>query len=137
MIRNLKANDLLGVMEEIFNSPIRYTNSPVGDVRVDIKETNTNYVLLADLPGVAKENVKIKFEKGNLVLSVAEVPLAETKEGEKILRNERFSVFKTRSFYFGDNVNDAEIKASFKDGVLTLDVPKYQPTVSVREINIE
>lgn len=137
MIRGLRTNDLLGAMEEIFNSPIRYSNSPVGDVRVDIKETNSNYVLLADLPGVAKENVKIKFEKGSLVLSVTEVPLSETKEGEKILRSERFSLFKTRSFYFGDNVNDAEIKASFKDGVLTLDVPKRQPAVNVREISIE
>ena len=138
-MRNLVASDFFGAVDELLNLPVRHQRSaaPVGQIRVDVKEENDKYTLVADLPGVKKEDVKVKFENGYLTIAVTAQSQNEQKEGEKIHRLERFSSLRSRSFYFGDNVNDAEIKASYLDGVLSLDIPKHQLSVQVREINVQ
>lgn len=137
-MRHLVPNDFFGVIDEVFGLPARMQKSnPVGVIKVDVKESSDRYTLLADLPGVPKENVKIKFEQGHLTISVQEQSQNEQKEGEKFLRLERFSSLRSRSFYFGDNVDDGQIKASYKDGVLSLEIPKLKPVLEVREINID
>jgi HSP20 family protein len=138
-MRNLVANDFFGAVDELLNLPVRYqrASAPVGQIRVDVKEQEDKYTLNADLPGVKKEDVKVKFENGQLTIAVSTQTQTEQKEGEKVHRLERFSSLRSRSFYFGDNVNDAEIKASYLDGVLNLEIPKHQPSVQVREINVQ
>ena len=130
-------NNLLNILDNILRIPTDIQRQEsCGNIRVDVKEYDDKYSLVADMPGLTKDNVKIKFEKGSLTISV--VSEVETKKEEgKIIHSERFSSLRSRSFYFGDNVNDQDIKASYKDGVLSLDIPKHKPTVNVREINIE
>lgn len=134
-MRSLVAKDLFGVLEEAF-SPVQKQYAQ-GIIRVDVKDLGDKFTLSADLPGVSKDQVKVKFEAGNLTISVANEVNSEKKEGERVLRTERFTSLRSRTFYFGDNINDSEIKASSKDGVLYLEIPKHKPTVEVREISVE
>lgn len=137
-MRSLVGNNLFGVLDDVFNLPIRVEKQALtGAIRVDVVEQSDKYTLTADLPGVAKENVKVKFEQGNLTIAVSAEQKIEQKEGEKVLRSERFSSLRSRTFYFGDNIDDANIVASYKDGVLSLEIPKHQPTVEVREISVQ
>lgn len=134
-MRELMVRDLLGAVDQMFN--LESYHRSFGDMRVDIKEHADKYVLMADLPGVEKENIKLKFEDASLTIEIASKREAEKKEGERVLRLERYSAIKSRSFYFNDKIKEDEIKAQYKDGVLTLEVPKYKPEVSIREIKID
>lgn len=88
----------------------------------DIVESEGEYKILLDLPGLAKREIEISLKENVLTIKgKREFILAE---GEEIKREERKSGAFARSFAVPQNVNTAEVKASFKNGVLTIAMPK-------------
>ena len=101
----------------------------------DIKESDKGYELEMDLPGFKKEEIKASLENGYLVIS-AEKGLEQDEkdnEGKKYIRRERYTGSCQRAFYVGDEIEQGDIKASFKHGILRLDIPKKQPKPQVEE----
>jgi HSP20 family protein len=91
--------------------------------RVDIKEKKGNYEITADLPGVSKDDLSVTLENGVLTIEAStEEEKTEEEEG-KVIRKERRSGKFMRSFHLGADVEESDIKANFKDGVLKLTVP--------------
>lgn len=91
---------------------------------VDIVETDNEYVMYFDMPGVEKDDIQLKIEKGilNLTAECSKLPGA----GFECLRNEMsFSGFR-RSFELGDSVNGEGIAADYKNGTLKLTLPKRE-----------
>ena len=99
-------------------------------MNTDIKETDHGYEMLIDLPGFAKEDVKVELNDGYLIVSAEkgfdknESDSKEDAKKGKYIRKERYSGSCKRSFYVGDAITQEDIKASFKHGILTLDIPK-------------
>lgn len=91
--------------------------------KVDIVETDKEYTIKAELPEVNKEDVKVNVENGELTIS-GERKQEKEEKGKKFHRIERFYGSFMRSFTLPDNVDAANIKASFKDGMLNLTLPK-------------
>jgi HSP20 family protein len=91
--------------------------------KVDIVETDKEYTIKAELPEVNKEDVKVNVENGELTIS-GERKQEKEEKGKKFHRVERFYGSFMRSFTLPDNVDAANIKASFKDGMLNLTLPK-------------
>jgi HSP20 family protein len=91
--------------------------------KVDIIETETEYTIKAELPEVNKEDVKVNVERGELTIS-GERKQEKEEKGKKYHRVERFYGSFMRSFTLPDNVDEANIKATFKDGMLNLVLPK-------------
>ena len=101
----------------------------------DIKESDKGYELEMDLPGFKKEEIKASLENGYLIIS-AEKGFEQDKkdnEGKKYIRRERYTGSCQRAFYVGDEIEQGDIKASFKHGILRLDIPKKQPKPQVEE----
>lgn len=101
----------------------------------DIKESDKGYELEMELPGFKKEEIKASLENGYLIIS-AEKGLEQDekdKEGKKYIRRERYTGSCQRAFYIGDEIEQGDIKASFKHGILRLDIPKKQPKPQVEE----
>lgn len=93
---------------------------------VDIAETEKEYVIKAELPEVRKEDVKVTVENG--VLSIRGERKQEKEEkGKKFHRIERVYGSFARSFTLPDNVDESKISATFKDGMLHLQMPKSAP----------
>ena len=92
--------------------------------RVDIKETENHYEITAELPGVDKSDIHVHVRDGVLLLEAETVKEASEKEQGKVIRQERRYGKFMRSFNLGADVQETDIKASFKDGVLTLEAPK-------------
>lgn len=93
--------------------------------RVDISETEKGFIIKADIPGVKREDVKIHIE--DRVLNIRGESRQEKEDkSEKMHRIERFYGSFSRSFTLPENVNVEKIDASFKDGLLTLVVPKIE-----------
>lgn len=94
-------------------------------MKTDIKETDKDYEIEIDMPGVSKEGLKAELDNGYLTVS------AETKNSKDVkddngryIRRERYSGSFSRSFYVGEVVKEEDIKAKFENGTLKLTVPK-------------
>ena len=92
-------------------------------MKTDIKETENNYILDIDLPGYKKEDIKVDITDGYLTINAKTSNEKKEEEKGKFVRRERFTGECSRSFYVGED----EIKASFKNGILNLEVPKVKP----------
>lgn len=104
---------------------------------VDIKESSDKYTVLADLPGIQKEDIKLSIDKGHLTVSVEAKAENQSQEGETYLHIERCYSKRARTFYFGESVDEQNIKAQYNDGVLQVELLKKAPEVSIKEITIE
>jgi len=90
---------------------------------VDISETDTEFVIKAEIPDVKKEDVKVSVDNG-IVTIQGERKQEKEEKGKRFHRIERFYGNFVRSFTLPDNVDEAKIKATFKDGMLNLQIPK-------------
>lgn len=102
----------------------------------DISETDTEYLIKAELPEVQKEDVKVTFEQGMLTLS-GERRQEKKREAENEIRIESFYGTFSRSFALPDNVDAKGIRAESKDGVLKVRIPKTTPSKPEQPISIE
>ena len=119
----------------------RVADREMGDFfapRVDIREADGHYEITAELPGVAKEDIHVHVNDGILTLEAeAKQEDKEEKDGKIIRQERRYGKF-MRSFNLGGDVQEEDIKASFKDGVLKLEAPKaVEKPVQRRRISVE
>ncbi|MBI3373644.1 MAG: Hsp20/alpha crystallin family protein [Betaproteobacteria bacterium] len=91
--------------------------------RVDISETDKEFVIKAEIPEVKKEDVKVSVDNGVVTIQ-GERKQEKEEKGKKFHRVERYYGNFVRSFTLPDNIDEANIKASFKDGMLNLQIPK-------------
>lgn len=130
-------------MDDLFNSLRRaYGRGPTtagngGDLAnwapaVDISETDKEYLVKGELPGLKKEDVNIEVHSGVLTLSGERRSEKEDK-GEKYHRVERAYGSFSRSFSVPENVDEKAIEADFKDGVVTVHLPKTAKTEPERK----
>jgi HSP20 family protein len=92
---------------------------------VDISETDAEYLIKAELPEIKKEDVKVTVEDGVLTLQ-GERRQEKEEKGKKFHRVERSYGSFVRSFTLPESVDDAEVKAEYRDGVLALHLPKTE-----------
>lgn len=105
------------------------------EMRTDIKETDSAYLLDIEMPGFDKSQLKVALEDGYLTVSGERKTKEE--EGKKFLRKERSESF-VRSYYVGTEISEENIKAKYENGVLCLTVPKTQPQkIHSHSINID
>jgi HSP20 family protein len=101
-------------------------------IRMDVTENDTGYRVLAELPGVKKEDISITIN-GNEVALSAEVKHEKVVENsETVLRAERYYGKIERAFSLGQEVDEATAQAKFNDGVLELTLPKKAVTAAKR-----
>ena len=82
---------------------------------------------LGNLPGFAKEDIKAELKDGYLTIKAETNQDNDEKDADgKYIRRERYTGSCSRSFYVGDGVTQEDIHATFKDGVLALEIPKKE-----------
>jgi len=92
---------------------------------VDISETDTEYLIKAELPEVKKEDVKVTLQDGVLMIQ-GERQQEKEEKGKKFHRVERSYGSFVRSFTLPDYVDNTNVKAEFKEGILNLHLPKSE-----------
>ena len=99
-------------------------------MNTDIKESDNGYEMEIDLPGFSKDEVTVELNEVYLTISASKGLNRDEAENEKeakkgnYIRRERYTGACQRSFYIGDGITQEDIKASFKHGILKLDIPK-------------
>lgn len=104
-------------------------------MKCDIYEKDNIYHVEADIPGFKKEDIKIEFNKGNLIIT-AEKNNDEDEESKNYIRHERTSSKYQRSFYLGE-VDEDDISATFEHGTLKVSIPKKPEEDSKKTIEIK
>ena len=103
--------------------------------RVDIHESEENFLITMDLPGVKKSDLHVSVENGTLTVS-AQRKVEERKELQSV-RTERYAESRfVRSFTLGEHVDAENIKGKLDEGILTLTVPKVAKALP-RQIEVE
>jgi len=135
-------NDMLDdLFKGFFVRPVRYSGDmpdmpEMQMIKMDVKEGVQDYTIHAELPGVNKEDIHVTID-GNTVSISSEVKKAsEEKDGDKVLRSERYHGKAYRSFSLRQDVDETGAKAKFDKGVLELVLPKKAMTAA-RKLAIE
>ena len=103
--------------------------------KIDIEETEKEYLVEAELAGIKKEEIDLGVEDDNLCISVNRAEEAN-KDGKNVIHRERRATSMSRRIRLAD-ANLAEIKAKLEEGVLTVTIPKQDKTLTTRKIEIE
>jgi HSP20 family protein len=101
---------------------------------VDITEENDKLVLRAEIPGVGRDDIDLRVENGTFTLR-GEKKLEHAVDSENSYRSERFYGAFSRSFVLPTTVDASAIKATYKDGVLEVVLPK-SPEARPRKIEV-
>lgn len=141
-------NDLLAPLESTLPSILRDVRPvsilDVNRIRADVHETDTDYIVEAEVPGIKRDEISIDLSDNERTLSISgrQEAVKETKDDDKktVWFRERLVGQFKRSFYFDEPVIGEQVKAELKDGVLKVTVPKEKPTEiksSSRKIEIQ
>lgn len=91
---------------------------------IDIYETENDFVLAANMPGIQKNDIKIKLEENNLVL-MGRINYCETVERNYVLKETEIGNY-YRKFHLSDNIDNSKIDARFENGQLLVTLPKHE-----------
>jgi HSP20 family protein len=92
--------------------------------RMDVTENDKEYLVLAEMPGVKKEEISITINGNEVTVSAEVKHEKDIKNGETVLRSERYYGKIQRAFTLGQDVDEATAQAKYNDGVLELKLPK-------------
>ena len=106
--------------------PVAYANNgeALPRVKVDVAEKNGAYTVVAELPGVKKEDIQVTIDGAEVTLAAEVKREKEVANDERVLHAERTFGKVSRSFSLPQEVDEARAEAKFRDGVLELTLPK-------------
>lgn len=133
LIRYNPADDAFDdLFRGFFLRPVRADGQSEVQIKMEVKEDEKAYAVHAEMPGVKKDDIHITID-GNQVSISAEVKSEkEVKEGEKVLRSERYYGKVSRAFSLGQDIDESAAQAKYNDGILELILPKKAMTTSKR-----
>ena len=108
------------------------TQDSVAKFRVDIVESDKAYTLHAELPGVKKDEIQISIDGDQVSISAVSRAQTDVKEGERVLRTERYAGKFYRGFALGGVIDEDAVNAKYADGVLELTLPKKAAAAAKR-----
>lgn len=117
--------------DEIFRGffqPVRSTGSQTRAmaIKMDVRETAQGYVVHAEIPGVKKEDIHVTIEGNQVTIGAETKRETEQKDGERVLRTERFYGNLYRSFTLPVELDEAASTAKYENGVLELTLARKQ-----------
>ena len=120
-----------------FFRPVRFEGQEQQmQIKMDVKENDKSYTVHADIPGVKKDDIHVTID-GNQVSISAEVKKEkEEKDGDKLLRSERYFGKVARSFTLAQDVDEGASSAKYNDGVLELVLPK-KTALAAKKLTIQ
>ncbi|VWD15025.1 putative heat shock protein [Burkholderia lata] len=101
------------------------TDQPdLASMKIDVTESDDAYKVNAELPGVAKDDIEVQVTGSTVSINAKIERNNEQKDGERVIRRERYSGAISRSFSLSGEIDDAKATATYQDGVLSLTLPK-------------
>jgi len=129
-------DDVFGdLLRGFFVRPVSFEAPSQPMLKVDVSEDEKAYKVQAELPGVKKEDINVSIDGGHIAINAEIKKEHEEKDGERVLRSERYFGKFSRSFQLDKDVDESKAEAKFTDGVLQLVLPK-KAAVSAKRLTI-
>jgi len=122
------------LLRGFFVRPMAFEGAPQAaqPIRIEVREDEQSYTVHAEIPGVKKDDIHVTIDNEQVAISAETRNEREVKEGERVLRSERYFGKVSRSFQLGQDIDDSQASAKFTDGVLELTLPKKAATQAKR-----
>lgn len=133
---NTVDNALDDLFQGFFMRPVRMEGASELQMKLDVSEDDKAYKVHAEIPGVKKEDIHVSIEGNQVGISAEVKNEKEVKEGEKVLRSERYYGKVSRAFTLGQDVDEAESQARYNDGILEL-ILKKKVASSAKRLTIQ
>jgi HSP20 family protein len=133
---NITRYDPLGdLVDDFFRGflvrPVGFeTELPARRMKVDVAEQNGDYRVVAELPGVRKEDIKVSIDGDEVSITAETRAEKETKDGERLLHGERYVGKVARAFRLAQEIDESRASAKYANGVLELTLPKKAAAAS-------
>ena len=125
------------LMRGFFVRPMNYepTAAPT-QMRVDVTESEGGYLVRAEIPGVKKDEINVAIDGNQVEISAEVKNEKEVKEGDRVLRSERYYGKIYRAFVLGHDIDESQTQAKYVDGILELNLAK-KASNSAKRISIQ
>ena len=100
--------------------------------KVDVTESDKAYSVVAEIPGAKKEDIDVTVDRGTVMISAKVERNTEEKEGERIIRSERYSGSMQRMFTLDAAVDETKVDATYENGLLRVTLPKKEASQQQR-----
>ncbi len=125
------------LLKGFFVRPVAFDGQTApAQFRVDVSESEKAYTLRAEIPGVNKEDIQINIDGDQVSISAEVKSENDVKDGERVLRSERYFGKVYRAFTLGQTVDEGGASAKYANGVLQLTLPK-KAAASARRVAIQ
>jgi HSP20 family protein len=119
--------DIDSIFDSLFHYPsLRSSDNWAFVPRVDIIEEKDNMTVVAEIPGMEKDDIKVFVENGVLTISGEKKPIMDKKEDSNYVRCELCTGAFSRSFTLPEHIETDKITADYKNGLLTIVLPKAE-----------
>ena len=134
---NITRWDPLEDMDELFKGfflrPMRLeVPDQPARMKMDVKEDERAFTVHAEIPGVKKEDIQVSIDGNQVAISAEVRSEKQEKQGEKVLRSERYTGKVYRAFSLAQDVDQETAKAKYDNGVLELTLPKKAASATRR-----
>ncbi|CAJ0779670.1 hypothetical protein LMG7141_00915 [Ralstonia condita] len=100
--------------------------------KVDVTESDTSYAVVAEIPGARKEDIDVTVDRGTVMIAAKVERQTEKKEGERVIRSERYSGSMQRMFTLDAAIDESKVEATYENGLLRLTLPKKEASQQQR-----
>jgi len=100
--------------------------------KVDVTESDSAYSVVAEIPGAKKEDIDVTVDRGTVMISAKVERQTEKREGERVIRSERYSGAMQRMFTLDAAVDEGKVEATYADGLLRVTLPKKEASTQQR-----
>ncbi len=115
------------LMTQVFGSDVRWPESGTSlmTLPVDVRQSETEFIVEASIPGFKPEDVEITVDNGTLTIQGEMHEEKEEKKGEYVRRERRRGSF-ARTLQLPSEVREDDVKATFENGILTVELPRQE-----------
>lgn len=125
------------LLRGFFVRPVEFSDTKEAPaLTVDVTEQGNAYAIHAEIPGVKKEDIQVSIDGSVVSISAERRDQKEVKDGDKVLRSERYFGKVSRSFQLPQEVDESQATAKYNDGVLELLLPK-KVAAQVKRLSIQ
>ena len=118
------------LFQGFFMRPMAFEDRDTMQIKMDVSEDDKSYTVHAEIPGVKKDDIQVNIDGKHVTISAETKSEKEVKNGERLLRSERYYGSVSRAFTLAESVDEAGAQAKYTDGVLHLTLPKRVATSS-------
>jgi HSP20 family protein len=133
----IRRDPLDDLFRGFFVRPVDYGTQPEAPaMKIDVREQESGYLVHAEIPGVKKEDIHVAVDGPVVSISAERRDEKDVREGERLLRSERYVGKISRSFQLAQEIDEAQVTAKYAEGVLELSLPK-KVAAQARKITIQ